>query len=112
MNPKAPKDDLKTLPIADVERRLASSPAGLTGAEASIRLTKDGPNELPVKKTNPLLKFLSYFWGPIPWMIEVAVILSGLVKHWPDFFIILVLCAPMPWWASRKSVRRAMPLPP
>ena len=86
-----PKDDLKTLPIAEVEKRLESSPDGLTGAEASKRLTKDGPNELPVKKENALLKFLSYFWGPIPWMIEAAVILSGVVKHWPDFFIILVL---------------------
>ncbi len=40
---------------------------------------------------HPLLKFLSYFWGPIPWMIEAAVILSGAVQHWPDFFIILIL---------------------
>ena len=86
-----PKDDLKTLPIADVEKRLGSSPQGLTAAEASTRLAKDGPNELPVKKENELLKFLSYFWGPIPWMIEIAVILSGVVRHWPDFFIILVL---------------------
>jgi H+-transporting ATPase len=37
------------------------------------------------------LKFLSYFWGPIPWMIEVAVILSAAVQHWLDFFIILLL---------------------
>jgi H+-transporting ATPase len=86
-----PKDDLKTLPIAEVEKRLESSPDGLTGAEAAKRLTKDGPNELPTKKQNSLLKFLSYFWGPIPWMIEIAVILSGVVKHWPDFFIILLL---------------------
>jgi len=50
-----------------------------------------GPNEIEEKKTNPFLKFLSYFWGPIPWMIEAAVILSALVRHWPDFFIILVL---------------------
>ena len=50
-----------------------------------------GPNEIAEHKTNPLLKFLSYFWGPIPWMIEIAVILSGAVGHWPDFFIILVL---------------------
>jgi H+-transporting ATPase len=86
-----PEDDLKTLPIADVEKRLGSSPEGLTGAEAAKRLTQDGPNELPVVKTNEILKFLAYFWGPIPWMIEVAVILSGIVKHWPDFFIILLL---------------------
>ena len=99
-------DDLKTLPLAEVEKRLESSPDGLTGAEASKRLTKDGPNELPVKKTNALLKFLSYFWGPIPWMIEVAVILSGVVKHWPDFFIILVLLctnAVVGFWEERSA---------
>ena len=100
------KDDLKTLPLAEVEKRLESSPDGLTQAEASKRLTKDGPNELPEKKTNPLLKFLSYFWGPIPWMIEVAVILSGVVKHWPDFFIILVLLctnAVVGFWEERAA---------
>jgi H+-transporting ATPase len=100
------KNDLKTLPLAEVEKRLESSPDGLTGAEASKRLTKDGPNELPEKKTNPLLKFLSYFWGPIPWMIEVAVILSGVVKHWPDFFIILVLLctnAVVGFWEERAA---------
>jgi H+-transporting ATPase len=85
------KDDLKSLPLADVEKKLESSPDGLTQAEAAKRLTQYGPNEIEEKKTNPLLKFLTYFWGPIPWMIEVAVILSGVVRHWPDFFIILLL---------------------
>ena len=100
------KDDLKTLPLAEVEKRLDSSLDGLTQAEAAKRLTKDGPNELPEKKTNPLLKFLSYFWGPIPWMIEVAVILSGVVRHWPDFFIILVLLmsnAVVGFWEEREA---------
>jgi len=100
------KDELKTLPLAEVEKRLEYSPDGLTGAEAAKRLTDDGPNELPEKKTNPLLKFLSYFWGPIPWMIEIAVILSGVVKHWPDFFIILVLLctnAVVGFWEERAA---------
>ena len=100
------KDDLKALPLEEVEKRLGSSPEGLTQAEASTRLTKDGPNELPEQKTNPVLKFLSYFWGPIPWMIEVAVILSGVVKHWPDFFIILVLLctnAVVGFWEERAA---------
>jgi H+-transporting ATPase len=86
-----PKEDLKTLPMPEVQKKLGSSPDGLTQAEAQKRLAQYGPNEIEEKKTNPLLKFLSYFWGPIPWMIEVAVILSGAVRHWPDFFIILVL---------------------
>jgi H+-transporting ATPase len=86
-----PQDDLKTLPMPEVEKRLGSSADGLTAAEAATRLAKDGPNELPEKKENLLLKFLGYFWGPIPWMIEAAVILSGMVQHWLDFGIILFL---------------------
>ncbi len=63
----------------------------LTQAEAATRLAHYGPNEIAEHKINPLLKFLSYFWGPIPWMIEIAVVLSGAVGQWPDFFIILLL---------------------
>ena len=74
-----------------MEKKLGSSPDGLSQAEAQKRLTQYGPNEIEEKKTNPFLKFLTYFWGPIPWMIEAAVILSGVVRHWPDFFIILLL---------------------
>jgi len=89
-NPDA-KDGLKTLPMAEVEKKLGSSLEGLTQAEAQKRLAQYGPNEIEEKKTSPILKFLSYFWGPIPWMIEAAVILSGVVRHWPDFGIILLL---------------------
>ena len=87
----AAKDDLKSLPLPEVEKKLDTSQDGLSQAEAEKRLSQYGPNEIEEKKTNLLLKFLSYFWGPIPWMIEVAVILSGVVRHWPDFFIILLL---------------------
>src|SRR5664279_5495919 len=86
-----PEQDLKSLPMAEVQKKLESSPDGLTQAEAAKRLEQYGPNEIVEHKTNPLLKFLSYFWGPIPWMIEVAVVLSGAVGHWADFFIILLL---------------------
>jgi len=66
---------------------------GLTRVEVEKRIGQYGYNELLEKKTHPILKFLSYFWGPIPWMIEVAIILSAIVRHWPDFFIILALLA-------------------
>jgi H+-transporting ATPase len=85
------KDDLKSLPLPELEKQLGSSPDGLSQAEAAKRLTHYGPNEIEEKETNPFLKFLSYFWGPIPWMIEAAVILSAVDRHWPDFGIILVL---------------------
>ena len=85
------KDDLKSLSMPELQKKLGSSPDGLSQAEAEKRLTQYGPNEITEKKTNQFLKFLSYFWGPIPWMIEGAVILSALVQHWLDFFIILLL---------------------
>ncbi len=101
-----PNDDLKNLPLKELQKKLQSSPDGLTQVEAQKRLDKDGPNEIEENKTNPFLKFLTYFWGPIPWMIEAAVILSGVVRHWPDFFIILVLLvtnAMVGFWEERAA---------
>jgi H+-transporting ATPase len=85
------EEDLKSLPLAELQAKLGSSSDGLSQAEAQKRLTQYGPNEIEEKKTNPFLKFLTYFWGPIPWMIEAAVILSAVARHWPDFAIILLL---------------------
>ena len=84
-------DDLKSLSLVQLRARLQAPPEGLTQAEAERRLAKYGPNELPEEKVSPILKLLSYFWGPIPWMIEVAAILSAVVRHWADFSIILAL---------------------
>jgi len=103
--PKA-KDDLKSLPLSEVEKKLESSPDGLSQAEAEKRIAQYGSNEIEEKKTNLFLKFLTYFWGPIPWMIEGAVILSGVVQHWPDFFILLLLLvanAVVGFWEEREA---------
>jgi H+-transporting ATPase len=100
------KDDLKTVPMDELQTKLESSPDGLTQEEAKKRLTKYGPNEIEEKKTNPFLKFLTYFWGPIPWMIEAAVILSAVARHWPDFGIILLLLlanAVVGFWEERQA---------
>ena len=88
--PKA-KSDLQSMPMPALQAKLESSPDGISQAEAAKRLVQYGPNEIEEKKDNPFLKFLTYLWGPIPWMIEAAVILSALAQHWPDFGIILVL---------------------
>jgi H+-transporting ATPase len=84
-------EDLASLDIGELRARLQSPADGLTEAEAQARLARYGYNELPEESVNALLKFLSYFWGPIAWMIEAAAILSALVRHWEDFFIILAL---------------------
>ena len=77
--------------VNQVFSELSSSMGGLTSDEAGKRLEQYGPNALEEKKVNPLLKFFSFFWGPIPWMIEAAALLSAIVGHWADFTIIIVL---------------------
>ncbi len=102
-----PQKNYKAMSIEEVLADLKTSPErGLGEAEAKKRLEKYGPNEIPEKKTNPVLKFLSYFWGPIPWMIEIAAILSVLVQHWEDFWIIislLILNAVVGFWEEKKA---------
>ncbi|MCG6924882.1 MAG: plasma-membrane proton-efflux P-type ATPase [Acidobacteria bacterium] len=84
----SPKDDV---PLEEVLEKLGASRDGLSQEEAEQRLERFGPNELAEKTVHPILKLLSYFWGPIPWMIEAAAVLSALVRHWEDFAIITVL---------------------
>ena len=84
-------EDAKTKKTAELFALLASSPQGLSEAEAQSRLAAYGPNALEEKKKHPLRQFLSYFWGPIPWMIEVAALLSALVRHGGELLIILFL---------------------
>jgi len=99
-------DDLKNLAMPELFTKLGSTKDGLSDAEAAKRLKQYGPNEIAEKADNPFLKFLSYFWGPIPWMIEAAVILSAVVRHWLDFGVIaLLLCtnAVVGFWEEHQA---------
>ncbi len=89
--PSSPAGALKDLPVAEVAQRLASGAQGLTGAEAAARLTRYGYNELPQETRSALLLFLSYFRGPIPYMIMAAAVVSAVLGHYPTLVIILVL---------------------
>lgn len=85
------QDNWDELSLSQLEERLHCTIDGLTTADAQKRLSDTGYNELTEVETSVVLKFLSYFWGPIPWMIEIAAILSAAVQHWADFGIILTL---------------------
>lgn len=84
-------DESKEASVAELLGKLSSSERGLTDSEAKERLQLYGPNEITEKKTIAIVKFLGYFWGPIPWMIEVAAFLSAILHRWDDFAIILAL---------------------
>ncbi|MGE0072167.1 MAG: cation-transporting P-type ATPase, partial [Thiomonas sp.] len=85
---------------------LRSSLDGLTRDDAAQRLAQNGPNSLPERHVSLLARLARYFWGPIPWMIEVAALLSALVRHWPDFIIIVLLLlfnAAIGFWQEHKA---------
>ena len=98
-----------TIPPARVPESpgiMQGSMTGLTSAEAFELHNRYGFNDITEEKKHPLLKFLSYFWGPIPWMIEVAAILSAVIAHWDDFaiiFLLLITNAVVGFFQERKA---------
>jgi H+-transporting ATPase len=79
---------------------------GLSSEDASKRLEVCGRNELSEEEDNALLKFLRFFWGPIPWMIEIAAVLSIVASDYKDFAIImfmLIFNALIGFWEEHKA---------
>lgn len=70
----------------------ATDPAtGLSAAEAEARLARFGPNALAEEHKSLMTRVLGYFWGPIPWLIELAAVLSLVLRDWADFGVILTM---------------------
>ncbi len=99
-------DTIKKASIKELFKEFSSGEKGLSNSEAKERLQQYGYNEISEKKVNPFIKFLNYFWGPIPWMIEIAAILSLIIGHWADFwviFILLLLNSVVGFWQEHKA---------
>ncbi|WP_395666400.1 plasma-membrane proton-efflux P-type ATPase [Methylocella sp.] len=80
--------------------------AGLTEAEAAQRLARYGENGLIEHRIGALGRLARFFWGPIPWMIEVAAALSAALRHWDDLAIILTMLfinAGVGFWQETKA---------
>jgi H+-transporting ATPase len=68
------------------------SPENLVQVEAQDFLAEYDHDELPTQQnTHPLFMFLSFFWGPIPWLIESSAILSAVARRWEVSGIVLIL---------------------
>ncbi|WP_456410293.1 plasma-membrane proton-efflux P-type ATPase [Oceanithermus sp.] len=101
-------DELKSKSPQEVVERLGTSlERGLSSEEARARLERFGPNAVPEKEEGVWKRLLKRFWGPIPWMIEVAALLSALVQKWEDFVIIMILLfvnAGVDFWQESKAI--------
>ena len=69
----------------------ADETKGLSSIEAAERLKRYGYNEISEKEESKWHRMFRRFWGPIPWMIEAAALLSAFAQRWDDFVIIMIL---------------------
>ena len=85
-------DDYAREPVRKALERLGvTAEQGLSAAEAQGRLARYGSNETEEREEPLWHRVFRRFWGPIPWMIEVAAVLSAAVRKWDDFAIIAVM---------------------
>ncbi len=64
---------------------------GLTSQEAQERLRQHGPNAVPEERPHPVLLFLQKFWAPVPWMLELTLVLELVLGKYTQTIIIVLL---------------------
>ena len=70
---------------------LETSIIGLSENEARKRIGLFGYNEVKKQLKNPITEFLLHYWGPMPWLLELTMILSGFLGHYTELIIIFIL---------------------
>ena len=83
--------DYKKLSLQETLNILKTSEDGLSADDVKNRLKIYGYNEIKDAKKNPLLQFLKRYWGPMPWLLELSMVLSILLKHYFESIVIFVL---------------------
>ncbi|KAG9443891.1 hypothetical protein H6P81_015231 [Aristolochia fimbriata] len=90
--------DLERIPLSEVFEQLRTSQGGLSSSDAEIRLAIFGPNKLEEKPENKFLKFLSFMWNPLSWVMEAAAVMAIVLANgggegpdWQDFLGIVCL---------------------
>lgn len=57
-------------------RDTRSELSGLSSVEAERRRGEVGPNAIVEDRVHPLVRLVRHFWAPVPWMLEVTIILQ------------------------------------
>jgi len=104
-----PGDAFWQLPPERAFERVASTPAGLSAADAQARLARFGPNTMQRRRrTDALSLLVRQFQSPIILILVVATVLSGLLGDVTDATIILaiiVLSGLLGFWQERGAAR-------
>jgi plasma-membrane proton-efflux P-type ATPase len=66
---------------------------GLTQAEVDVRRKEHGYNEVAESREHPVGKFLAKFWGLSAWMLELIMVLSAVLRKYPDLVVVSTLLA-------------------
>ncbi len=99
-------DEYKTMDVGAAMKEASSSGDGLSTDEAMKRAKTYGYNEIKEKQANPVLKVLSYLYGPMPFAIEAAAVVSAIVGHWDDLALIVALLVAnviVAYWQERSA---------
>lgn len=83
--------EYKNISSNEIMKYLETNENGLSEREANARLQKYGYNEITETKKNPVLRFLKRYWGPMPWLLELTMVLTIILKHYSESIIIFVL---------------------
>lgn len=83
--------EYKKISLEKTQAFLEASMDGLSESDAGKRLEIFGYNEIVEGKKNPFLEFVLRYWGPMPWLLELAMGLSFILRHYLEGIIIFVL---------------------
>lgn len=102
--------DYQQMNEKELYESLGTSKEGLSNKEAKERLLKNGPNELPKKEKDSIVKiFFMQFYNAITMIMIAAAILSVFIKEYTDaiaiVFIIMVdaIMGTVQEWKANKS---------
>jgi H+-transporting ATPase len=101
-----PEGASATTGLAAAFQQEKSSRDGLSSSEAEHRLAQYGPNTIADRTESKWHKLLAYFWGPLPFLIEGAAIISALRRDWGDFAVVTGLLfynAAVGFWQDNKA---------
>ncbi|AMM16989.1 divalent cation transporter [Burkholderia sp. PAMC 28687] len=80
-----------SVPQAGAPKLTTTDAAGLSTAEAALRLKQNGANAVADITPHPLWRAVRKLWAPVPWMLEAAIVLQLGLGDYVGAGIVLLL---------------------